>query len=76
MVSVQILSDVASPVGDRRSLFDVLGYRTGVNAEPAYDLMPDDDRIAIIQRIGAGSGRELILVQNFFEELRERMGGN
>ena len=73
MASVQILPDVNSPLGDRQSLFNMLGYQ--MNSAPVYDLMPNG-QIAIIQQIGAGSRRELILVTNWFEELRQRMGSN
>ena len=34
-----------------------------------YDLSTDDRRLLAVR--GAGEGRELILVQNFFEELRQ-----
>ena len=51
-----------------------LFYRNG-GAHPQYDVSPDDRRFVML-RIGGGEGAvgELILVQNFFEEVKERVG--
>ena len=40
-----------------------------------YDVNPDDERFMMIRPVGGGAQSELILVQNFFEELRARVGG-
>jgi len=43
-----------------------------------YDITSDDQRFLMARAYGEteGSARQLILIQNFFEELKERMGGN
>jgi hypothetical protein len=39
-----------------------------------YDVSPDDQRFVMFQIEDVASGTELILVDNWFEELRQRMG--
>ena len=51
-------------------LFSVAGYRPGFNQ---YDVTPNDQRLAMMFRIEAPARPELVLVQNFFEELKERV---
>ena len=59
-------------------LFDASVYFTGSTITPAgYDVTRDDQRFVMIGEDEApDSGFELILVQNLFEELKERTGGN
>ena len=41
------------------------------NGNPMYDLSPDDQRFVMLRIGGEGTDNtELILVENFFEELR------
>ena len=46
--------------------------RSSLCCHPTYDVHPDGDRFLMIRRTG-GAG-ELIVVQNFFRELEERVG--
>ena len=58
------------------SLFTV---RSIAEPVPGTGLHPDGDRFVFAQAIGlaeADTPARLILVENFFEELRQRMGGN
>ena len=43
------------------------------NGNPLYDVSPDVQRFVMLQIEEAASHAELILVQNFCEELRQRM---
>ena len=59
------------------ALFEIpAGYLTGANAD-FYDVELDDQRFLMGRRLGGGplgaGAQRLILVQNFFEELQERV---
>ncbi|HSE28776.1 MAG TPA: protein kinase [Gemmatimonadales bacterium] len=64
--------------GEPRRLFPLNGARLSSNISPYYDLTPDDlgfvtARLsAVNQAPGAG---QLVVVDNWFEELRAKMGG-
>jgi len=49
-------------------LFDLSGYR--FNQGGAYTVAPDGERFLMIKRSEETSTTELILVQNWFEELK------
>ena len=57
-----------------RPLFAVayLGDNTGALGTPNYDIAPDGERFVMV-RGGATALGAVILVQNFFEELRQVM---
>jgi hypothetical protein len=52
-----------------RQLFSLAAF-TPRGIRP-FDLAPDGERFLMMRPEGAGEGTELILVQNFFEVLRE-----
>jgi serine/threonine protein kinase len=58
---------------ERRVLFSVVAYQRGDEfcCHPTYDVHPDGERFVMIRRVGDDGG--LVLVQNFFRELRERV---
>jgi hypothetical protein len=58
-------------VGKQRVLFTVESYQAGTS-HTSYDLTPDDQLFLMIRRNIQTEG-ELILVQNFFEELKEKV---
>ena len=51
----------------------VQGFRTN-SRHPQYDVTRDDQRFVMIRHSGAGDARELIVVENFFEELKAKVG--
>ena len=51
----------------------VAGYLDS-DGHPMYDVSPDDQQFIMFQIEDAGSGAELILIENFFEELEQRVG--
>jgi hypothetical protein len=59
--------------GQHRVLFPVTDYYTYA-FHPQYDVTPDDQRFVMIRYRGVGEAGELIVVENWFEELKERVG--
>jgi serine/threonine-protein kinase len=72
LVAAQVIAD-SSFVSERlEELFPLGNYLRG-NGHPMYDVSPDDQRFVMLRIQAEGEGVELILVQNFFEELKERV---
>ncbi len=70
--AVEIRSDMTPPLGQEQVLFSVAGY---VRNGHYYDVAPDGERFAMVRPRGQQFDRvELIVVQNFFEELKAKMG--
>ncbi len=69
MVAVEVLPGPAFAVGERRVLFQVSQSFVG------YDVAPDDQRFVVIQGRTGGETSELIVVENWLEELKDK-GGN
>ena len=59
-------------VGQQRVLFSMTGFRTDPN-HPSYDVSPDDQRFVMFRTIQTGTG-ELIWIENWFAELKEKVG--
>lgn len=73
LVAVQVQTDPSFSAGAREVLFTVDdGYIWG--GPGMYDVTTDDERFVMIGMRTDGLGSELIVVENFFEELRERVG--
>ena len=78
MVVASVETQPTFRVGQRRTLFSLT--ERFLNGQPNYaswDVAPDDQRFIMLQ-IGGGDESEvseLIVVQNFFRVLRERIGG-
>jgi dipeptidyl aminopeptidase/acylaminoacyl peptidase len=79
LIAVEFNADSQGPpVGEEEVLFRLpAGYATS-NSNTVYGVTPDDQRFLMARAYQGGDGEavlsELVLVQNFFEELRERMG--
>ena len=55
---------------------EYIGFSTGDGGDDLYDISSDDQRFLMGRVVGGGEtedSQRLILVQNFFEELRERV---
>ncbi len=75
LVSVEVLSGTTFVTGEQRSLFSLDGFEDRLDgARQFYDVTPDDQRFVMIRRRDAGDASEVILVQNFFEELKSKVG--
>jgi len=71
LVAVQVTVEPTFLPGQQDVLFPMNDYLAG-EGHPQYDVSDDDQRFVML-RIERGAD-ELILVDNWFEELRERMG--
>ncbi len=71
-VAAEVVPTPAFSVGERRPLFSVAQYFRGPNARH-YDITPDDQRFVFVGPAG-GEALELIFVENFFEELKAKVG--
>ena len=75
LVAVQVSTDPAFALGQQEVLFSAAGYVRN-NAYAIYDVASDDQRFVML-RIGDRENAvasELILVENWAEELRQRVG--
>ena len=56
----------------RRALFSIQGFRGRIDQQ--YDVTSNDQRFVMIRDLGAEEATELIVVLNFFEELKVKVG--
>jgi Tol biopolymer transport system component len=70
MVVADVLAGSTFSLGERRVLFPLGALRTN-----RWDVAPDDQRF-IFERLGSAGGEsgDLIVVENFFEELKAKVG--
>jgi serine/threonine-protein kinase len=73
MTSLPITPGASFTSGQPRVLFPAAQYILATNAG-AYDVSPDDKRFVLTRAATGGGGTELVVVQNWFEELRTRVG--
>ena len=75
MVAVEVLPAGAPPTGQQRTLFSASAFATDVFHQ-RYDVTPDGRRFVMIRQGDEAGSNEtrLIVVENFFRELRERVG--
>ncbi len=72
LMTVEVLRGATFVTGERRVLFSVQGFRSAT-VHQQYDVTPDDQRFVMIRSPDAEAG-ELIVVENFFEELKAKVG--
>ena len=73
MVAVEVETGATFSLGTRRVLFTNPDYELG-GLHPPYDVAPGDNRFLMIRVLPREEDRRLILVQNFFEELKAKVG--
>jgi len=73
LVAVQFTEDPTFATVREDVLFSMDGYLTA-RGHAMYDVSPDDQRFVMLRMGDVGSDSELILVENWAEELRQRMG--
>ena len=71
MTSVEVSAGATFSVGEPRALFPAGAYSLATSAG-AYDIGPDGRRFLMTRPLLGPSETELVLVQNWFEELRAR----
>ena len=74
MVAAEVATAPMFTLGQQHVLFSATPYRRATQ-HPQYDVTPDDRHFLMVRPTGAGDF-ELIVVENFFEELRERARGS
>ncbi len=73
LVRVEVLRGVTFVTGETHVLFSTRQYRSNPFRRQ-YDVTPDDQRFVMIRNLGAEEASELIVVENFFEELKAKVG--
>ena len=73
MMAVDVAPGSAFTPGTPHALFPLSGYRSARN-RPQYDVSPDDRRFLMIREFNDDSGEELVYVENWFSELRSKVG--
>jgi serine/threonine-protein kinase len=71
LVSVEIRQGAGFSVGEPKVLFSAAPYTVGGSYQ-LYDVAPDGQRFVMVRGVAAAAETELVLVQNWFEELRAR----
>ena len=69
LMVVEVLQGATFVTGQRRVLFSIAGFRSAA-VHQFYDVTPDDQRFVMIRNQGVREAGELIVVENFFEELK------
>ncbi len=64
---VEVLPSATFTAGDHRVLFPFSGFVD-------YDIAPDDRRFVMIRERGADRPATMVVVENFFEELKAKVG--
>ena len=72
LVAVEVTVQPPFSVGRQRVLFSMAGFLGG-RRHALYDIDPDDQRFVMLRRVQAEPG-ELIWVENWFEELKAKVG--
>jgi Tol biopolymer transport system component len=72
MVEVQVATDPSFIVEERKALFHLRPEFMTSQERTPYDIAPDDERFLML-RFEEQERRELILVLNWFEDLKERI---
>ena len=73
MVAVEILAGPTFSRGESRVLFSMRDY-TSVPNHPNYDVSPDDQRFIMIQLEEGDVESDIVMVLNWFEELKAKVG--
>ena len=75
-VSVAVQTSPTFSVGEHRALFTIGSEFVVIDVYTAFDISPDDQRFIMVRYIEARgeAPMQLILVENFLEELKEKVG--
>jgi serine/threonine-protein kinase len=73
LMVVEVLPGAIFVTGERRVLFSVREFFS-VGRHQRYDVTPDDQRFVMIRSLEGANAGELIVVENFFEELKAKVG--
>ena len=70
-VAVEVETEPTFSVGQSSVLFSTSESRNNYGGHRRYDVKPDDERFIMVREVGGEAVSRLILVLNFFEELRQ-----
>ncbi len=73
LVRVEVLRGATFVTGDQQVLFSAREYLSSLFYR-MYDVTPDDQRFVMLRNLGGEDAGELIVVENFFEELKAKVG--
>ena len=75
LISVQILPSNVFTMGEQQTLFSTRPYTTDIYHQ-MYDVSLDDQRFVMIrlEAVEGTNDTQLIVVENFFQELKEKVG--
>jgi hypothetical protein len=73
LMVVEVVPGATFVTGERRVLFSIQGFLSAA-VHQQYDVTPDDRRFVMIRNIGEQEASELIVVENFFDELKAKVG--
>ncbi len=73
LMVVEVLPGPTFVTGEQQVLFSTQGFR-GNAQHQWYDVTPDDQRFVMIRNLDADQVGEVIVVENFFEELKAKVG--
>ena len=73
LMAVEVLPGATFVTGERRVLFSTQGFRSSA-VHQSYDVTPDGQRFVMIRNPDADELGELIVVENFFEQLKAKVG--
>ena len=71
MASVALKPGPTFTAGEPRALFSVSQFTVGGNAG-VFDVSPDGKRFVMVRPVAGLGETELVVVQNWFEELKQR----
>ena len=72
MVAVPVETEPTFAPGQSEVLFSATEFRSALNHRE-YDVTLDDERFIMLRQAGDVDASKVILVQNFFEELKARV---
>ena len=79
LVAAEVEADSTFRVLRSETLFDTSNYFVGNGVTERHDIGPDDERFLMLRVGTAGDSSgdtRFVLVENWFTELRERLGSN
>jgi hypothetical protein len=71
LVAVEVNTHPTFSLGRSAALFPAAGF-TSFRFTPQYAVAPDDQRFLMIRPLESGTPEKLIVVENWFEELRAK----
>ena len=74
LIAAEVQTAPTFGVGQQRVLFPTGAAYESFAFHPRYDVTRDDERFVMIRFRGGGEAGELILVENWFEELKAKVG--